>query len=193
MTPANDPRVQRTRRCAIESTLHLLCTQGYSGVTFEAVSQYSGIARSTLYRQWPTTSELIHDALDSIVEPATPRETGDLQTDLRQLLGHIQRKLTATSWGALLPAIVDAGARDPHIAEFQRQYSEQRRLIAHAIAKRGIESGQFPDDADVDLVAEQLIGPIFFRFLVSHQPIDNAYIDRLYSSVITPLFDEPNA
>ena len=46
----DDPRMARTRARAFEATLELAAESGLHACTFDAVSERSGIARSTLYR-----------------------------------------------------------------------------------------------------------------------------------------------
>jgi AcrR family transcriptional regulator len=50
---------ERIRAAARE----LLASSGYGGMSFEAISQATGVSRSTIYRRWQTRGELAADLL----------------------------------------------------------------------------------------------------------------------------------
>ena len=79
-----DPRVERSRQAILEATLQLLARDGDVGsLTVEAVAARSGVAKTTIYRHWPTKQALVVDAVRVVCFPeaATPN-TGDLRADL---------------------------------------------------------------------------------------------------------------
>ena len=53
-----DPRIERTRRVVLDAALSLLIERGYGELTIEAVAAESGVAKSTIYRHWPSRVEL---------------------------------------------------------------------------------------------------------------------------------------
>jgi hypothetical protein len=55
------------------------------------------------------------------------------------------------------------------------------------VLRRGVERGQLPGDLDVELVADVLAGPLFYRRLVTRQPGDVAYVRSLVDLVFTGL------
>ena len=58
-----DPRVIRSRTAVIAATLDLLAERGITATTIEAVAERSGVARTTIYRQWDGQPALVLDAI----------------------------------------------------------------------------------------------------------------------------------
>ncbi|MFN8052436.1 MAG: TetR/AcrR family transcriptional regulator [Acidimicrobiales bacterium] len=180
MTPGeNDPRVVRSRAAVMAATLELLADGGYAGLSIDAISKRSGVARTTIYRHWPSLAEIVTEAATSTVGIKAVPDTGDARADLRAHLDVLAEKMTRSDWGRMLPTIVDAASRDPELLELQRRTTAERRMAAMAIAAKGVANGQIRDDVDLDLVGEMLVGPIFTRHLVTHQPITEQFLDDL--------------
>ena len=62
-TPNVDPRVARTRATVLGAAIDLLAERGYSGFSVEGVVERTGIAKTTLYRHWPTRDDLLAAAI----------------------------------------------------------------------------------------------------------------------------------
>lgn len=185
---ALDPRVARSRAAVIDATLELLAEVGYAGVSIDAIAKRSGVARTTVYRHWPSLAELVQDAAVSTMGIKVVDDTGEPRADLAAHLRILVDKLTNSDWGRLLPTIVDAGSRDPGVAELQRRSTAERRGAAMAIVHRGVERGQLRDDVDVELIGEMVAGVLFTRLLVTHMPVTDELVDQLLDLVF-PLIE----
>ena len=120
----DDPRVARTRARAFEATLELAAESGLHACTFDAVSERSGIARSTLYRHWSNQSELVMDALESQdVEEPVAHDTGSLRDDMLIHMLGLGRDLEGSTWGAMVPQLVAAASTDPDMSDMLRKSS----------------------------------------------------------------------
>ncbi len=100
----DDPRMARTRARAMEATLELAAELGLHACTFDAVSERSGIARSTLYRHWSNQSELVIDALqshDMHEHEYLAHDTGSLRDDMLIHMLGLGRQLESSTWGAM--------------------------------------------------------------------------------------------
>ena len=54
-----DPRVVRTREKVMSAAIDLLAESGYSGFSVDAIVRRSGVAKTTLYRHWPSRADLL--------------------------------------------------------------------------------------------------------------------------------------
>lgn len=52
------------------------------------------------------------------------------------------------------------------------------------VVDRGIERGDLRPDTDIRILHEFLLGPIFYRLLLSGQPLDRQLGDRLVDGVL---------
>ena len=50
----------------MSAALDLVAERGVAGATIEAISARSGVAKTTIYRQWPHQAALVLDAFHSV-------------------------------------------------------------------------------------------------------------------------------
>ena len=171
----DDPRVTRTRAHALEVTLELAADSGLHACTFDAVSERSGIARSTLYRHWANQSELVMDALTcQQVERVSP-DTGSLRDDMLGAMLGLGHALEDSTWGAMLPQLVAAASIDSDMRAIQNEHAEYHQSIDVEIIERAMARGEVAPDTDTAHAALLFHAPIFSRYLQG-QPIDARWI-----------------
>src|ERR1019366_2515587 len=77
-----DPRVVRTRTAVLEAAIDLLAERGYSGFSVEGVVEATGIAKTTLYRHWPTRDDLLAAVIGQLGGAGELPGTGSVRQDL---------------------------------------------------------------------------------------------------------------
>lgn len=174
-----DPRVTRSRTAVIAATLDLLVERGITATTIEAVAERSGVAKTTIYRQWDGQPALVLDAMGTTVRTPTDPNTGTLRGDLLDLLGGLADALTTSPAAGLIPALIDAAERDPAFAALHHREATQRHQVVHTAIARGIERGELPPDTDPADVLDMVTGPVFYRRLVSAGTVDRAFAQRV--------------
>ncbi|MEE9582834.1 MAG: TetR/AcrR family transcriptional regulator [Acidimicrobiia bacterium] len=170
------PQTSRTRARAMEATLELAAELGLHACTFDAVSERSGIARSTLYRHWGNSSELVVDAIKSHSIERVAADTGTLRDDMLSWMLELGRALEGSTWGAMVPQLVAAASTDPDMEVIQRRKSEYHRNIDIEIVERAKERGEIDEEIDSYQAAVMFTAPIFYRYLLARQPIDARWI-----------------
>ena len=143
---------------------------GAAGLTVEAVAARSGVAKTTIYRQFAGQDELHVAAVESLGSPP-PVPSGKGLVDGRRRVGD------PTPCGAVWRA--DGGA-DPHDHRRSRAPPLPRRVGPGVLApRRGVlisrlehrvADGELVGPLDADLLASQLVGPLFYRRFISRQP-----------------------
>lgn len=182
-----DPRVARTRESVLAAAADLLAEQGWGGVSIEAVSARSGVARTTIYRHWPDLRQLLAEALESVMDPCSDPDTGSLRGDLGLVLEGLARTLTRSATAGVLTSMIDAAERDPAIAELQKTFTQQRRRAARQALERAVARGEIDADCDVHVEASLLAGPLFYRRMVSREPISDAFVDKIVDAACARL------
>ena len=173
----DDPRVARTRARAFEVVLELAAESGLHACTFDAVSERSGIARSTLYRHWSNQAELVMEALESQdLEGHVAHDTGSLRDDMLILLIGAEQELENSTWGALVPQLVAAAATDPDMSDMLRKSSDYYLGIITEVVQRAQERGEVARDIDAAHVALLFAAPIFYRYFMARYPVDGRWI-----------------
>jgi len=181
----DDPRVARTRARAFEATLELAAESGLHACTFDAVSERSGIARSTLYRHWSNPSELVTEALLSQdVEEHVAHDTGSLRDDMLVHMLRLGREIESSTWGAMVPQLVAAASTNPNMSDILRKGSVYYLGIVAEIVERARERGEVATDIDSTHVALLFSSPIFYRYFMSCQPVDGRWITSYVDAIV---------
>jgi len=176
---AMDERVRRSRAAVLAATSTLLFERGYSGVSVDEVARRSGVAKTTIYRHWPARTDLLRDACANIGTPQTAPDLGSLRADLAALMGALAEALTTAPWTSVLPSIVDAGERDPDMAEMYRRLQQGYSAPFETAIRRGIKRGELPADTDVGALSAALIGPLFFRRWFAREPLTEGFVKEI--------------
>jgi AcrR family transcriptional regulator len=169
-----DPRVARTRATVLGAAIDLLAERGYSGFSVEGVVERTGVAKTTLYRHWPTRDDLLAAAIAKLdgagLDGTGPLpDTGSVRQDLLDLQALRVRAARTTQWERCMPALVEAAAHHPELARVIARLTGQILAQIGTLLARGVERGELRQDLDPQLAASALIGPIVFRRLLLHE------------------------
>ncbi|MDO8362122.1 MAG: TetR/AcrR family transcriptional regulator [Actinomycetota bacterium] len=182
-----DPRRARSRARVLAAAVELLRDEGAAGMTIEAVAQRSGVAKTTIYRQFADRDEMHLAAVQSVASQVGVPHSGDLLADVGEFCVALDRLLRAGDFGALLPTVLDGAERSQSLAGMLREIGELRRQALVDRLRAGQREGVLVASADIDVLTSQLIGPIFFRRFISRQATGPAYVRRHVGAVLTPL------
>lgn len=182
-----DPRIERTRHAVRHATLDVLGERGYAAFTVEAVAEVARVAKSTIYRHWPTKLDLIADALETLNEQPRPRPAaGTAREQVDELLEHLASAFADSVLSACIPALVEAAEHHPEVAEFLHGYSARRRQTLVDVVQRGIDSGELPSHLDAELAALALSGPVIYCRTMTPHPLPVARTRQLAAMVLGP-------
>src|SRR4051812_13876141 len=98
---AVDERIVRSRATVLDATVELLFERGYGGTTVDEISRRSGVAKTTIYRHWPTRTGLLREACSTIGTPLDKPETGNVKEDLTTVLRQLASLLRSARWTAV--------------------------------------------------------------------------------------------
>lgn len=158
------PRDGRIDRDITAAALDLLSTEGFDRFSVEAVAARAGVAKTTVYRRFPTRNDLIVGALvrlnDELPPPPAP---GPVRERLIGVMRGIRHRTIESVRGRILMQVVSEGLRDPVLADLvhQRVLAPRRQVLRDVITD-GIASGELRADVDVDTVVPVLVGPMLY-------------------------------
>src|ERR1022692_2679965 len=116
-----DGRIRRSQDRVLTTTFELLGESGVGGFTVDEVARRSGVAKTTIYRHWPTREALVVDTCSRLSSEQQIPDPGSLEGDLTAILTNIAHLLPTANWSAVLPSIIDSAERDPEFAELVSQ------------------------------------------------------------------------
>ena len=180
-----DPSREAAIRAAL---LRLLGEVGYGGLTMDALAQAAGVGKATIYRRWRTKQDLIVDSIADLGSVLTvPPDTGSLREDLRQVM-HLMVEITRSPVGALLRSLLSAMHHHPELRAAYRAgpLTVWRNAYAQLWA-RAEARGEVPPGLASLPMAETTSALIVQRWLLTGEPVDQEYADRVLDTVIMPL------
>ncbi|MEV6287003.1 TetR/AcrR family transcriptional regulator [Kribbella sp. NPDC051770] len=162
-----------------------LRTGGYDGLSIDRVAERAGVAKTTLYRRWPSKAELVV-ALISTLRADVPFEpSDDPRRDLTDLVTAIAANLAATP-PSLVADLAAAAARDPRVGDSVRALWADRHSAVTAVVAKAQEAGLVLDHVAPGVLVDQLAGPLYYRLLVTGEPLTPDYARTLVASVLGP-------
>ena len=184
---AEDPRVTKSRVRVLATAVEILHAEGLAGLTIEAVAARSGVAKTTIYRQFTDREELHFAALQSVAcSPELPF-TDDVVSDVAAFCCGLNRILREGVAGAVLASAIDGAERSESLAALTHQFGVQRRFGLTSRLRAAQKAGQLAADADLDVLISQLVGPLFMRRFISRQPTSTNFVGRHVTALLTPL------
>lgn len=179
-------RSARVRAAVIAATLDELVDRGYSGVSLDGVAARAAVHKTTVYRRWRTKQALVRDAmLEQASETVAVPDTGSLSGDLLELARRSAAIQTSPAGEAVVRAVAGEAAGNPQMAAASRQFWAERLALDRTILQRARDRGEIGADAQQRPVVEALLGPLYFRLLVTGEPLDDEFIEGVAHLVYT--------
>lgn len=176
------PRNIETQNAILTAAYELLLEQGFGTVTVEKIAEHASVSKATIYKWWPNKAAVI---MDGYMHAATARlpvpDTGSVLADIQIHAGNLVRFLTSRE-GMVITELVGQGQLDAGLAEaYRTRYFQPRRLEARKLMERGVQRGELRSELDIELSIDLVYGPIFYRLLVTGDPLDDIYVEHLVS------------
>ena len=183
--PRGRPRSEQARQEILETAYKLLRDKGFNAVGSHEIAQAAGVSSATLYRWWKSKEEILFDACFEHMRPslAIP-ETGSGLTRLRRYVLRASEFLVSED-GTVMARVLTGIHEDQRLRRmFLERYVNQRRQIQRAIIEDSIALGELKPTTDPELLIDMLNGPLFFRWLQGHAPLDKGFAKRVFDNVI---------
>lgn len=179
-----DKRVERSRHTILAAAFDLLSEGGVASFTVDEVARRSGVAKTTIYRHWPTREALVIDACSRMIDRQQTPDTGSLDGDVKAILEQIAHMLQTANWSSVLPSIVDTAERDPEFAKVHSRIQQGHTAPLREVLQRAAVRGDLPANADMSTIVASLMGPLFYRRWFSREPIDSQFIEAIIKRVL---------
>ena len=161
------PRSAQADQAIIDAIVDLLVDRGYREVTIEAVAARAGVAKTTIYRRWPSKAEMVVEAISACKKDCLEVEPSSGKPISCSLVGMLSM-LSCSRVARILTGLAVEMAHNEELAVAVREgLMKPNREVVLATLRRGVDTGELRPDANLDVVADLLVGPMFFRILVS--------------------------
>lgn len=142
------------------------------------------MAKTTIYRHWPTKDDLLMAAVDCFGHDEVVPDTGSLRGDLVALLTRLGVELATEQWSMSLPAVLERAEHDPDVAEHFQTIVRHKSTPLRLVLERGRDRGEIRQDLDMDLTSAVLSGGLFYRRLMARQRTTGPQVEAIVDSVL---------
>ena len=158
-----------------DETLRLIATTTPDAITRRAIADGAGVSRQTLYNRWPTTADIL---LDALLERASSTIGVREHSDLRSYLGDLAKAVNGWARPALR-AIATFAQSDPR---FARRFNDEFLAVRHSALTAAVRTSSA--DARSDLHAELIAASMWYRVLIVDTELDDEWVDDMTQLVI---------
>jgi hypothetical protein len=103
-----------------------------------------------------------------------------------QLDAIVERFSTAS--GRHITTMIAAADPSTELAKaFRNHFVLARRAEGRALLTQAIDEGELRDDVDLEVALDLLYGPLFFRLLMGHAPLDHAFTTAVLRHALSGL------
>lgn len=176
------PRDPAVDQAILDAARSVVAEKGFNGASMDEIARRAGVGKDTLYRRWKSKEELVLHLLTLMSEQNVPApQLEDPRYGLFVFLQNIRKVNLATDAGSIIASIVSASNRNERLAEVFQQFWRERRKIAATPIREIVPSST--TDEEIEIILDHILGPIYYRLLLTGDPIDDEYLWELISTI----------
>lgn len=169
----------------LRAARELLVEVGFDRLTIEAVATRCGAGKASVYRRWPSKTELVVAAATGLYPVPVVPDTGELREDLMQAGrafidqdGHSQ---------AVLASMLVAGRHHPQLRALAYEaMGAPFNYLFIAVLTRAVDRGLVAPDLDIDTLSDVVPTFAFHRTVAVGQSISEGQLGSLVDGVLMP-------
>jgi AcrR family transcriptional regulator len=180
------PRDMRVDRTILEATLELIAERGVYEFRTDDVAARAGVGKGAIYRRYRSKDDLVTAAIAaSVSEEIAVPDTGSTRADLLVLMRDAVDLYRRGSAARLMSNLLAAMAQRPELARSVKDgFLAGRRAALADVLRRGVERGDLRPDLDIALALDVLGGPLFYRLLVTGEPMDDRFAESVADLIL---------
>jgi AcrR family transcriptional regulator len=174
----------------LDAALDVLSEEGFDGMTIDMVAARAKAGKATLYRRWPSKTELVVDAVacmkNADIDLDALPDTGTLRGDLLAMMKPVTIR-DATRKMRVMAGLVSLIARNPELAEAARAaVIAPRAEINRRFLQRAIDRGEIRADIDIPFIASISPSMVTYRSMMLGKPVDRDFLIHIVDKIILP-------
>ena len=178
------PLSASARTKLLDAARELVAELGPGAVTVDAVAQRSGVAKTTLYRHFENSHDLIVTALRDLPASIETPNTGDLRDDLVELVCRFTQLVSGPEMRRMFLSVLSHATDDPDFADIHEVLQKERRRPIMDVLEHARARGQLAPNLDPELAADLIEGPFVLRRLVMGTPTEHRDIERIIDALL---------
>lgn len=181
------PRSVRAHQAVLTATLEAFAGEGFEGLTIEDVARRAHVAKSTIYRWWPSKLDLLLEAISMVRQRAAVPDTGSVQDDV---VAHVQAFIELHRDPRVVRMLADLlgeAMRSPEVGAARAAFAASQRAPLRSALERGVARRELPADLDLELAMDLLLAPVVNRALVTGGALEQGLAERVVHYVLNGL------
>jgi AcrR family transcriptional regulator len=178
------PRSKAVDEAILRAALTLFFEHGVEGASIAQIARRAGVAKTSIYRRWPTREALLAQAIEAFrstmgpsIETVERTPAQDFVALLLEVCGAAARPEARKLMTRLIGSMADLPSL---MAVYREIYLMPRRNAIVRALTRMREAGLTTVDADPELLADMLFGAFLHRVLIAGSADDTAEDFRAY-------------
>lgn len=161
------PRDAAIDEAVLSTTVRLLAERGYAGLRVDDVAATARVAKTTVYRRWPSLAHLAVAAIERALGDRTVAPTGDLLADADRLVEVALTPLTEVGRTLLAAALAVHKQQDAELrTRYRTRIIDPVRDQAVDLVRNGVARGQLARGTDAEALADAIIGGLVYRLVM---------------------------
>jgi AcrR family transcriptional regulator len=181
-------RSARVREAVLRAAFDILTQDGFEAVSFTEIGRRAGVHGTSVQRRWGSRENVVFEALltfgtDALRVP----NTGSLRGDLIRMSQTLARYFASPLGGSIMQMVVANAGADRAFADHRAEFLRLRFDAMRMMIRRAAERGELRPGVDEQVALELALGPLYLRTLVSHEPIDDQFIESFVDALLRGL------
>jgi AcrR family transcriptional regulator len=184
------PRDESIDAAILDATIDELIERGYLALSIEGIAARAGVAKTTVYRRWPSLDDLVLQAMRSVEGGGDDREAppGSVRDELLFLLDRMRRTWADPRYAALMRRAAADGTSRPEIyGSFRDRLINPRLAQMHQVLRRGVKEGLIRPGVDLEWVRQAMASPILALSLTHKERVTRAQLEFTIDTVLAGL------
>jgi len=168
----------------LEAAIEELSQKGYRALSIEEVAERAAVAKTTIYRRWPTKAALARDAIARIGDDVIRIvDTGSLRGDLLALLRAF-RTFAMSPRGRSMLRMGAVEGLDSELADVVADVRKSKEALPVDMVRRAVARGELPRGTDAQLVVDTAVGALQHCVLFIPEGAPDARLEAIVDLVL---------
>jgi AcrR family transcriptional regulator len=175
------------REAVLQATLDALSEHEPAAVTISEIARRAGVHATSIQRRWGSKENVLLDALLTLSQEKLPiPDTGSLRGDLMAFSRSMAAYLAAAAGGTVVRTLA-ASEDDAFMAANRERLVWARYEAARIMIDRAAQRGELRPGTNPQVALELLVGPLYYRALITRHSIDGGYIEQMVDTLLRGL------
>jgi AcrR family transcriptional regulator len=171
----------------LDAAADLLAERGYSGLTMDALVERTGVSKTTMYKHWPSRTDLIAATVRQLTAASAIPDTGSVRGDLIGITLDSLDIYKGPRWRGLA-SVQEAAGHDPELqAALQPILPGAGFSHVKTALERAVQRGELRPDINTEAAITIIVGAIFFRLRMTDLPQVKREVPSIIDTILEGL------